>query len=74
MRIDEAVGKLLSLAGTEINGKNTWNIMVHSDDFYGRVISQGSLGFGEPYMDGWLDCQQLDGLFYRILSNCFVYR
>jgi len=72
MRTDEAARKLLSFAGIEINGKNPWDIIVHNDDFYGRVISQGSLGFGESYMEGWWDCQQIDGLFYRILNKDVV--
>lgn len=58
---------LLSLAGVEINGRNPWDIRVHNDNFYQRVLSEGSLGLGESYMDGWWDCEELDGLFYRII-------
>ena len=65
----EATIKLLSLAGTTINGDNPWDIIVNNDDFYSRVMSWGSLGLGESYTDGWWDCQQLDEFFYRILRT-----
>ena len=58
---------LLSLAGVEINGRNPWDIRVHNGNFYQRVLSEGSLGLGESYMDGWWDCGELDGFFYRII-------
>lgn len=32
-----------------------------------RVLSEGSMGLGESYMDGWWDCAKLDDFFYRIL-------
>jgi cyclopropane-fatty-acyl-phospholipid synthase len=65
----EATIKLLSLAGVVINGDSPWDITVNNDDFYSRVMSSGSLGLGESYMDGWWDCQQLDEFFYRILRT-----
>ena len=58
---------LLSLAGIEINGTHPWDIQVHNDNFYRRVLTQGSLGLGESYMDAWWDCAKLDQFFYRIL-------
>ena len=59
---------LLSFAGVEINGPHPYDIQVHNDDFYRRVLSQGSLGLGESYMEGWWDCDKLDQLFYRIVG------
>ncbi|UCD05306.1 MAG: cyclopropane fatty acyl phospholipid synthase [candidate division WOR-3 bacterium] len=59
--------ELLSLAGVEINGRNPWDIQVHNDNFYQRVLSEGSLGLGESYMDAWWECKALDQFFYRII-------
>lgn len=50
-----------------INGGNPWDIQVHNEDFYARVINEGALGLGETYMDKWWDCQSLDILFDKIL-------
>ena len=58
---------LLSLAGIEINGTHPWDIHVHNDNFYRRVLTQGSLGLGESYMDAWWDCEKLDQFFCRIV-------
>jgi cyclopropane-fatty-acyl-phospholipid synthase len=60
--------KLLSLAGIQINGNSPWDIRVHNDAFYTDVLTRGSLGLGESYMDGWWDCQKLDEFFFRLLG------
>ena len=60
---------LFSKAGIDIGGDDPWDISVHNDDFYNRVITWDSLGLGESYMDGWWDCKQLDEFFYRILQT-----
>ncbi len=60
--------KLLNLAEIEINGSNPWDIQVHNERMYERVLAQGSLGLGESYMDGWWDCERLDQFIYRVLN------
>ncbi len=59
---------LAAKCGVQFNGDAPWDIQVHSDEVYQRILSKGSLGFGESYMDGLWDCLRLDQLFYRILS------
>jgi len=59
---------ILSQADITINGSNPWDIQVHNEDFYGRVLREGSLGAGESYMDGWWDVPKLDEFFARILA------
>ena len=61
--------ELLQQADIKINGSRPWDIQVHHADFFKRVFQQGSLGFGESYMDGWWDCDRLDVLFYKILKG-----
>ncbi len=60
------VKELLASADVQIDGKRPWDIQVHNDAFYNRVISEGSLGLGESYMDGWWDCQALDECLFRL--------
>ena len=62
------ITKLLALADVKINGKRPWDIKVNNPNFYSKVLSGGSLAFGESYMDGWWDCKALDQLFYKIIS------
>jgi len=62
-----AIKKLLLSAGVEVDGKNQWDVHVRDERTYGRVLRDGSLGFGEAYMDGWWDAEKLDEFFDRIL-------
>jgi len=59
---------LLSEAGISINGKMSWDIQVHDNRLYRRVLSEAGLGLGESYMDGWWDCEALDEFINRILK------
>ncbi|MDY7028719.1 MAG: class I SAM-dependent methyltransferase, partial [Spirochaetota bacterium] len=61
------VKNLLEPTGIRINGDNEYDIRVHNQGFYRRAISEGMLGLGESYMDGWWDCDALDECVYRIL-------
>jgi len=60
---------LLEGADVRIDGDRPWDIRVHNEDFYGRVLAGGSLALGESYMDGWWDCGAVDELLSRILSH-----
>ena len=63
--IDEEIAKLLSLADIRLDGGRPWDIKLHDPRLFDRVLAQGSLGFGEAYMDGWWDCDALDELIFR---------
>jgi cyclopropane-fatty-acyl-phospholipid synthase len=57
---------ILDLAGIKINGSHPWDITVHNDGFYRRAITEGELGIGESYMEGWWDCPEIDQLICLI--------
>jgi cyclopropane-fatty-acyl-phospholipid synthase len=42
----------------KINGINPWDIHVHNDNFYRRVITEGELGLGGSYMTGYCDAEK----------------
>lgn len=65
--LQKSLADLLAPADIKINGNNPWDLQIHNDGFYKRVLSQGTLGLGESYMDGWWDCEQLDVFAYRVL-------
>jgi len=66
-KFENFISSILSSAGVEINGQGDADIQIHHPDFYKRVIRDGTLGFGESYMDGWWDVKKMDELIYRIL-------
>ena len=55
------------MAGITFNGDATWDIQVHDSGLFDRILTNGSLGFGEAYMDGMWDSYELDELFHRLL-------
>lgn len=59
--------QLLLTAGIRINGHEPYDIHIHQQDFYERVLNEGALGLGEAYMDKWWDCDRLDIFFDKIL-------
>ena len=62
------VEEMLAQAGITINGSQAFDIQVNNPQMFKRVLQEGSLGFGESYMDGWWECERLDMLFSRLLS------
>lgn len=66
--LKQQITQSLQQADIRINGDRPWDIQVRNEDLYERVISQGSLGFGEAYMDGWWTVEKLDEFFYRVLQ------
>ncbi|MEX0929886.1 MAG: cyclopropane-fatty-acyl-phospholipid synthase, partial [Balneolales bacterium] len=66
-KLKEKAEYLLETAGIEINGKRSHDIQVHDERLFSRVFSQGELGLGESYMDGWWDVPNLDEFFYRVI-------
>jgi cyclopropane-fatty-acyl-phospholipid synthase len=59
---------LLASAGVHPGGDGEWDPEIHDPRFYARVLSQGSLGLGESYMEGWWDVASLDGMLTRVLA------
>lgn len=63
----EKVQRILAAADIRINGGRPWDIVVHDERLYRRVLLGGSLGLGEAYMDGWWDAEHLDEFFTKVL-------
>ena len=59
---------LLAVAGVAIDGTAATDMHVHDARLYSRVLAHGSLGLGEAYMDGWWDCDDLDGLLFKLID------
>lgn len=57
--------ELLNYAGISVNGPDPWDIQVHDERFFNRTLAEGSIGFGESYMDGWWDVEALDEFFAK---------
>lgn len=65
--IKKLVQELAATADIQLNGTRPWDITIHDDRFYQRIIRHGTLGLGESYMDGWWQCEQLDTCLTNLL-------
>jgi cyclopropane-fatty-acyl-phospholipid synthase len=61
------IEELLVLADVRINGDRPWDMLVHDDRVYSRILAKGTLGLGEAYMDGWWDCEHLDQFSTKVI-------
>lgn len=61
--------EIAASAGVSFNGDAPWDIQVYDPLTYERILTGGSLGFGEAFMDGMWDAKRLDQLFHRLLHN-----
>ena len=62
------IENLLSKAGLKLNGQNPWDMQVRDSRVFDRIVTEGSLGLGESYMQGLWDCPRLDEFFNRVVS------
>jgi cyclopropane-fatty-acyl-phospholipid synthase len=60
---------ILAEIDVRVGGTRPWDLQVHNDAFYGRILAEGALGLGESYMDRWWDCEQLDEFIFRLVRN-----
>ncbi|HTL34081.1 MAG TPA: cyclopropane fatty acyl phospholipid synthase [Kofleriaceae bacterium] len=65
-RANDLVREALANAGVVVGGPEPWDITVHDDRFYTRILRDGTLGFGESYMEGWWDSPALDETIERV--------
>jgi cyclopropane-fatty-acyl-phospholipid synthase len=66
---EQLINELFASAGITVNGNRPWDIQVHNEGFYKRLIAGGSLALGETYMNAWWDCEALDQFFDRLLKS-----
>ena len=71
-RVRSHFEKLAETADIRIDGDRPWDMRVHDERMFQRVLAHGTLGLGEAYMDGWWDCGQLDELVRRAQSADLV--
>jgi 2-polyprenyl-3-methyl-5-hydroxy-6-metoxy-1,4-benzoquinol methylase len=62
----ETFFSLMEFAGITVNGDKPYDIRVHDEKFYDRVLKQTTLGLGEAYMDKWWECKALDQFIEKI--------
>lgn len=68
-RVPQLIADTLHHAGVTINGTNPHDLQIYDERLFNAVLSHGSLGLGEAYMNGWWGAGQLDELMFRLMQN-----
>lgn len=66
MKTFDDIQQIASECDIEINGQRDSDIQVLSNECYKRLVRDGSLGFGEAYVERLWECTNLSELFYKI--------
>lgn len=64
----QIIETLLTPLGITLNGNQPFDIQVHNNALYPRVLRQAAMGLGQSYVEGWWDCEKLDILFTKLLQ------
>lgn len=64
----QSLTELFALADVRIDGDRPWDIHVHDEKFFPRVLAEGSLALGETYMDEMWDSRALDQCICNVLK------
>lgn len=67
-KVPRSLAALADRAGFRFNGSEPWDVRVADPRLYRRIAAEGSLGFGEAYVDGWWECDRIDELCHRLLA------
>jgi len=51
---------LLATADIKVGGDRPWDMQVHDERIWTRILRDGTLAVGETYMEGWWDVPALD--------------
>jgi cyclopropane-fatty-acyl-phospholipid synthase len=65
-RASELCRELLASADIRVNGDRPWDMQIHDERVFTRVLRDGTLGAGEAYMEGWWDTPALDQFIEHI--------
>jgi cyclopropane-fatty-acyl-phospholipid synthase len=66
-RSADAFRDLLASADIIVGGSRPWDLHVHDERIWSRVLRDGTLGAGEAYEEGWWDAPELDQFIDRVL-------
>jgi cyclopropane-fatty-acyl-phospholipid synthase len=60
---------LLARIDVQLDGDRPWDVKIRHPRALREGLTRGSLGFGEAYVNGWWDCDDLEELVYRLVVS-----
>lgn len=68
VRDRQSLQRLLQGADIDFDGHRPWDISIRDPRTFKAILTRGSIGAGESYMEGWWDCTALDEMIARVLG------
>jgi cyclopropane-fatty-acyl-phospholipid synthase len=65
-RAQDLCRDLLAEAGVTVNGTQPWDVQIHDERVWTRILRDGTLGAGEAYEEGWWDVPALDQFIDKV--------
>lgn len=56
-------------AGIRVNGDRPYDLQVRDGRLWRRLATQGGIGLGDSYMDGWWEAESVDEMICRLLRS-----
>ena len=66
-KAESTVRDIMAMAEVGCDGQQPWDLKVNSNEFYRRLLGQGSIALGETYVDGLWDCEKIDVFIQKVL-------
>ncbi|HEY0481807.1 MAG TPA: cyclopropane fatty acyl phospholipid synthase [Kofleriaceae bacterium] len=66
-RAQDLFRDLLAEADIKVGGDRPWDLQVHDERIWTRLLRDGTLAAGEGYVEGWWDTPALDQFIDRVL-------
>lgn len=64
-----ALKNRLAECGIELNGPQAHDLQIRDVRALDRIVRHGSLGLGEAYMDGQIECERIDRFVERVMRH-----
>lgn len=64
-----AVARLAAMGDVTLGGDRPWDLRVHDDRAYRRFLVEGTVGFGDSYVEGWWRCDDVEEMAVRLAST-----
>lgn len=61
--------RLLEPTDIRLGGDRPWDVQIHDDRLFARILATGTLGLGEAFMDGWWTCDAVDQMIFRAIRG-----
>jgi cyclopropane-fatty-acyl-phospholipid synthase len=68
-RLQRRFERLVEPADIRIGGDRPWDVQIHDDRLFARILATGTLGLGEAFMDGWWTCEAVDQMIHRAIRG-----